>query len=135
MTENSFYVWHFQNGMLYARTKLGNIKNLLPKRWVFDPNCKKFTWKFSTKSFSSGTTVTVNGERYHAMLHEFLFPNIEENDMDDLPHSQRNNRTFGRRFRKPNNQSKFWCQLATSELWFEPDGLIIQRQVRPWNTK
>ena len=25
----------------------------------------------------------VNGEHYHAMLNEFLFPKIEEDDMDD----------------------------------------------------
>ena len=28
--------------------------------------------------------VTVNGELYHAMLNEFLFPKIEEDDMDDI---------------------------------------------------
>ena len=28
--------------------------------------------------------VTVNGERYRAMLNEFLFPKIEEDDMDDI---------------------------------------------------
>ena len=31
-----------------------------------------------------GATVTVNGERYRATLNEFLFPNVEENDMDDV---------------------------------------------------
>ena len=31
-----------------------------------------------------GAAVTVNGERYRAMLNEFLFPKIEENDMDDI---------------------------------------------------
>ena len=29
-------------------------------------------------------TVTVNGKRYHAMLNEFLFPKIEEDDMNDI---------------------------------------------------
>ena len=46
-----------------------------------------------------GATVRVNGERYRATLNEFLFPKIEEDDMDDiwfqqnglLPHNQRNN--------------------------------------------
>ena len=28
--------------------------------------------------------VTVNGERYRAMLNEFLFQKIEEDDMDDI---------------------------------------------------
>ena len=28
--------------------------------------------------------ITVNGERYHATLNEFLFPKIEEDDMDDI---------------------------------------------------
>ena len=28
--------------------------------------------------------VTVNGERYRAMINEFLFPKIEEDDMDDI---------------------------------------------------
>ena len=31
-----------------------------------------------------GATVKVNGKRYHAMLNEFLFPRIEEDDMDDI---------------------------------------------------
>ena len=31
-----------------------------------------------------GAVVTVNGERYHAMLNEFLFIKIEEDDMDDI---------------------------------------------------
>ena len=28
--------------------------------------------------------VTVNGKRYRAMLNEFMFPKIEEDDMDDI---------------------------------------------------
>ena len=31
-----------------------------------------------------GAAVTINGERYHAMLNEFLFSKIEDNDMDDI---------------------------------------------------
>ena len=31
-----------------------------------------------------GAAVTVNGERYRTMLNEFLFPKIEEDDMDDI---------------------------------------------------
>ena len=31
-----------------------------------------------------GAAVMVNGERYRAMLNEFLFPKIEENDTDDI---------------------------------------------------
>ena len=31
-----------------------------------------------------GAAVTVNGERYRAMLNEFLFPKIEEDDMGDI---------------------------------------------------
>ena len=63
-------------------------------------------------------------------------------------HSQRKNRSFAHRFRKSNNQPKFWCQLAASEMWFDPVGLFhyleplrvsvrltIQRRLRPWNTK
>ena len=42
-----------------------------------------------------------------------------------LPHRQRNNRSFAHRFRISNNQSKFWCQLAASELWFDPVGLFF----------
>ena len=37
-----------------------------------------------------------------------------------LPHIQRNNRSLAHRFRKSNNQPKFWCHLAASELWFNP---------------
>ena len=42
-----------------------------------------------------------------------------------LPHSQRNHRSFVHRFRKSNNQPKFWCQLATSKLWLDPVGLFV----------
>ena len=31
-----------------------------------------------------GAAVMVNGDRYRAMLNEFLFPKIEEDDMDDI---------------------------------------------------
>ena len=31
-----------------------------------------------------GAAVTVNSERYHTILNEFLFPKIEEDDMDDM---------------------------------------------------
>ena len=31
-----------------------------------------------------GAAVTVHGERYRAMLNEFFFPKIEEDDMDDI---------------------------------------------------
>ena len=31
-----------------------------------------------------GAAVTDNGERYCAMLNEFLFPKIEEDEMDDI---------------------------------------------------
>ena len=31
-----------------------------------------------------GAAVTVNGERYRAMLNEFVFPKSEEDDMDDI---------------------------------------------------
>ena len=31
-----------------------------------------------------GAAVTVNGERYHVILNEFLFQKIEEDDMDDI---------------------------------------------------
>ena len=34
--------------------------------------------------FGTVADVTVNSERYRAMLNEFLFPKIEENDMDDI---------------------------------------------------
>ena len=35
-----------------------------------------------------GAVATVNGERYRAMLNEFLFPKIEEDDMDDISFQQ-----------------------------------------------
>ena len=31
-----------------------------------------------------GNAVTVNGDRYRAMLSDFLFPKIEEDDIDDI---------------------------------------------------
>jgi len=31
-----------------------------------------------------GAAITVNGERYHAMLNEFLLPKFEEKDTDDI---------------------------------------------------
>ena len=31
-----------------------------------------------------GATVAVNVERYRAMLNDFFFPKIEEDDMDDI---------------------------------------------------
>ena len=34
--------------------------------------------------YEQGAAVTVNGERYRAMLNKFLFPQIEEDDMADI---------------------------------------------------
>ena len=42
-----------------------------------------------------------------------------------LPHGQRNNRSFAHRFWKSNNQPKFWCPLAVSELRFDPVELFF----------
>ena len=48
------------------------------KEWLFGAD-------FGTvASYEQGAVVTVNGERYRAMLNEFLFPEIEEDDMDDI---------------------------------------------------
>ena len=47
-----------------------------------------------------GETVTVNGDRYQAMLNEFLFTKIEEEDIgniwfqQDVPHSRSYTRCF-----------------------------------------
>lgn len=47
-----------------------------------------------------GGNVAINRERYHVVLNEFLFPKIEEHDMDDiwfqqdLLRRQRNHRSF-----------------------------------------
>ena len=46
---------------------------------------------------------------------------------DHLTHSQRHNRYFAHCFRKSNNQPNFWCELAASELWFDPVGLFFVR--------
>ena len=35
-----------------------------------------------------GAAVTFNGERYRAMLNEYLFPKIEELDIDDIEFQQ-----------------------------------------------
>jgi len=61
-----------------------------------------------------GAAVTVNGERYRAMLNEFLLPKFEEENRQHLvsterrtlPHSQRYNRSFAHCLRKSHNQPK-----------------------------
>jgi len=60
-----------------------------------------------------GAAITVNGERYHAMLNEFLLPKFEEKDTDDIwfqqdgtPCYTANNRFFAHCLRKSHNQPK-----------------------------
>jgi len=67
-----------------------------------------------------GAAVTVNGERYRAMLNEFLLPKFEEEDKRHLVstgrrtllHSQRYNRSFVHCLRKSHYQPKCRCQIG-----------------------
>ena len=60
-----------------------------------------------------GEAVTVNGDRYRAMLNEFLFTKIEEEDIDNI-WFQRDGATW-----RSHYQPQSWRRLATSELRFD----------------
>ena len=80
-----------------------------------------------------GAAVTVNDERYSLAQRIFVSKNwrgwhgrhLVSTGRGHLPHSHRSNRSFAHRFRKLNNQPRFWCQLAASELWFNPVGIFF----------
>ena len=83
-----------------------------------------------------GEAITVNGDRYRAMLNEFLFhKNWREGYWQHLvstrqryvPHSLSYTRCFAPRFWRAHYQPQSWCRLATSELRFDTVGLLFVR--------
>ena len=70
-----------------------------------------------------GEAVTVNGNRYRAMLNEFLFTKIEEEDVGNICWSY--TRCFAPCFWRSHYQSQSWCPLATSELRLDTAGLLF----------
>ena len=80
-----------------------------------------------------GEAVTVNNDRYRAMLNEFLFTKIEEKNIGNIwfqqdrfaPHSLSYTRYFAPCFWRPHYQPQSWCGLATSELRLATIGLLF----------
>ena len=84
-----------------------------------------------------GAAVTVNGERYRALLNEFLLwrggyrRHLVSIGRRTLPHSQRY-RSFAHCLRKSHNQPKCWCQLAALHLRFDSAGLFFMGNHQGW---
>ena len=82
--------------------------------------------------FWSRGIIGPNGNRYRAMLNEFLFTKIEEEDIaniwfqqDYVPHSRSYNLYFAPCFCRSHYQPQSWCRLGTSELLFDTVGLLF----------
>ena len=72
--------------------------------------------------------VAFNGDCFRAILNEFLFTKIEEEDIGNhlvstgrlyVPHSRSYTRCFAPGFWRWHYQPQNWCRLATSELRFD----------------
>ena len=73
-------------------------------------------------------SVIVNSDFYRAMLNEFLFTKIEEEDIGNICFQQNgttcHTRCFAPCFWRSHYQPQSWWHLATSELRFDTIGLL-----------
>ena len=75
-----------------------------------------------------GEADTVNGDRYRALLNEFLFTKIEEEDIGNIWFQQDGGTCHTAEatcFWKSHYQPQSWCRLATSELGYDTVGLLF----------
>ena len=81
-----------------------------------------------------GETVTVNSDCYRAMLNEFFFTKIEEEDIGNVWFQQDGatchtaesyTLCFAPCFSRSHYQPQSWCCLATSKLRFDTVGLLF----------
>ena len=94
----SFILPPNEYGCVYAWTTLGNIATLLlpilAKKIIFSDEahfdlgecgfwCRSIIEPFFFEN-EQGEALTVNGDRYRAMLNEFLFTKIEEEDVGNM---------------------------------------------------
>ena len=70
-----------------------------------------------------GKAVTVNGDRYRAMLNKFVFTNSKGRRY--VPHSRSNTRCFAPCFWISHYQAQSLCRSTTSELRFDTVGLLL----------
>ena len=111
------------------QAKLSHLKHRKPARihWKADGFWSRGiigTFFFENEQ---GEVVTVNDNRYRAMLNEFLFTKTEGEDIGNIlistgrryvPHSRSYIRCFPPYFWKSHYQPQSWCCLAASDLWF-----------------
>ena len=76
-----------------------------------------------------GEAVTVNGDRYRAMLNEIwrrgYWQHLVPTGQRYVPHSRSYTRCFAPCFWRSDYQPQSWCRLATSELRFDTVGLLF----------
>ena len=78
--------------------------------------------------------VTVNSDRYRAILNEFLFTKIQEEIIDNIWFQQDGATCYTAEatldilrpvFLRSHYQLQSWCRLANSELWCDTVGLLF----------
>ena len=88
---------------------------ILPRKWA---RSRRYGQWWALPCHAQRILVSKNWRGWHGR-------HLVSTGRGHLPHSQRNIWSFAHRFRKSNNQPKFWCQLAASELWFDTVGLFF----------
>ena len=129
---SSFWSWR-----LCKQGKLSHLRHRKPARIHWKADSKQVTvwcgfWSrgiigsFFFKN-EEGEAVTANGNRYRAMLDEFLFiwQHLVLTGRRYVPHSRSYTRCFAPYFWRSYYQPQSWCHLATSELRFDTVGLLF----------
>ena len=130
---SSFWSWH-----ICKQAKLSNWATENPHAYIEKPRHPKrvtIWWGFWSRSIirqyffknEQGEAVTVNGDRYPAMLNEFLFTNIEEEDIGNIWFQQGGAKCHTRWFAPCFWTSHYQPRFATSELRFDTVGLLVVR--------
>ena len=122
---SSFWSWR-----VYKQAKLSHLghRKPAPIHWKADAR-KTSHCLMRIKPFffenEQGETVTVNDDRYRAMLNEFLFKKLKRRILTAFGF----NRT-GLHATHPKLHSHYqpqsWCRLATSQLRFDTAGLLFE---------
>ena len=135
--KNRLFVWSsFWSWRVCKQAKLSHLKHRKPHAYIENSRDPKQVTVWCACWFGAimgpfffkneqKEAATVNCVHYRAVLNEFLFTKIGEEDIGNVPHSQGYTRCFAPSFWRSLYQAQSWCRLATSELQFDTVGLLF----------
>ena len=135
--KNHLFRWSsFRSWRVCKQAKLSHLRHRKPVRIDWKPLHPKqvIVWcGFWSRGINGpfffeneqGEAVTVNGDRYRALLNELLFTKIEEEDIGNIWFQQDVATCFAPCFWRSHYEPQSWYHLATSELRFDTIGLLF----------